>query len=270
VRVDSLAFLAAALRVDEFWQKVMPRLGTQAIVNRFANFVLSDSRELEDAVLPQPGPALYHKSILYLLSRGAELPAQRAVGFDERPYEVPMLGMDRFMNQRLSDLLGIDNRIISLREEIERAGGRVISSPSSAPEADSRSEATMHTDFDSNQATMASVMMRILNVKEPAPQYNYPAYASLYAIDADGSPLISAPQAAGAEPSLQAAETHMAGTTPLMEMAEPQVQAPKAPPPADAEPGPIPEVAVAPHSEFPVVDILQAEGWRMARKRRAK
>jgi hypothetical protein len=268
IRVDSLAFLAAAIRVDEFWQKVMSQLNTQGIVNRFANFVLSDSRELEDAVLPQPGPALYHKSILYLLSRGAELPAQRAVGFDERPYEVPMLGMERFMNQRLSDLLGIANTTSLLREEIERAGGQVISSPSSAPEADSRSEATMHTDFDSNQATMASVMMRILNVKEPAPQHNYPAYASLYAIDSDGSPLVSAPPAAGTEPSFQAAETKMPGTTPLMEVAEPQVQAPKAPPPV--EPGPIPEVAVAPDSEFPVVDILQAEGWQMARKRRTK
>jgi pimeloyl-ACP methyl ester carboxylesterase len=268
MQVDSLAFLAAALRVDEFWEKVMPHLGPQGNVNRFANFVLSDSRELEDAVLPQPGPALYHKSILYLLSRGAELPSHRVGSLDERPYEVPMLGMERFMNQRLTDLLGMDNRASMLREEIERLGGQVISSPSSASESDSRSEATMHTDFDSNQATMASVMMRILNVKEQAPQYNYPAYASLYSIGADGSPLISESQAVGTVTLLQAVETEMPGTTPLVEMAEPQTQAPKAPPPA--EPGPIPEVAVAPRSEFPVVDILQGEGWRMARRRRSK
>jgi hypothetical protein len=267
MRVDSLAFLAAALRVDEFWQRVMPRLGAQGNVNRFANFVLSDSRELEDGVLPQPGPALYHKSILYLLSRGAELPAQRSVAPDDRAYEVPMMGMQRFMNQRLSDLPGLDNRASILREEIEGAGGQVISSPSAASEADSRSEATMHTDFDSNPATMASVMMRILNVKEPAPQYNYPAYAALYPTGADGSPLIAAP-AVGVEPALQTVEANMPGTTPLVEMAEPQMQAAKAPPPA--EPGPIPEVAVAPHSEFPVVDILQDEGWQMKGKPKSR
>jgi hypothetical protein len=110
--------------------------------------------------------------------------------------------------------------------------------------------------------------MRILNVKQPAPQYNYPAYASLYSIDKDGSPLIDEPQPVGVEPSLQTVETKSPGTTPLVEVAEPQTQAPKAPPPA--EPGPIPEVAVAPRSEFPVVDILQGEGWRIARKRRSK
>jgi len=268
MQVDSIAFLAAALRVDEFWQRVMPRLGAQGNVNRFANFVLSDSRELEDGVLPQPGPALYHKSILYLLSRGAELPPQRSVAPDNRDYEVPMMGMQRFMNQRLSELPGLDNRASILREEIERAGGRVISSPSAGSEADSRSEATMHTDFDSNPATMASVMMRILNVKELAPQYNYPAYASLYPIGPDGSPVIAASPAVGVEPALQTVEANMPGTTPLVEMAEPQIQAPKAPPPA--EPGPIPEVAVAPHSEFPIVDILQGEGWQMKGKPKSR
>ena len=270
IRVDSLAFLAAALRVDEFWAKVMPHIGTGGNVNRFANFVLSDSRELEDAVLPQPGPALYHKSILYLLSRGAELPAQQGAALDNRPYEVPMFGMERYMNQRLTDLLGIDNATSVLREEIERVGGQVISSPSSASEADSRSEATMHTDFDINPATMASVMMRIQNAKQPAPQYNYPAYASLYTIKADGSPLISEPQPVGVEPLLQAAEVEMPGRTPLVDVAEPQKEAPKAPPPAEPGPEPTPEVAVAPRSEFPVVDILQGEGWKMARKRRSK
>ena len=126
----------------------------------------------------------------------------------------------------------------------------------------------MHTDFDSNTATMASVMMRIQNVKEPAPQHNYPAYASLYSIGADGSPLIPESQVVGTEALPQAVETEMPGTTPLMEVAEPQLQAPKAPPPS--EPGPIPEVAVAPRSEFPVVDILQGEGWQIARRRRAR
>jgi hypothetical protein len=179
-----------------------------------------------------------------------------------------MLGMERFMNQRLNDLVGLDNMTRLLREEIERLGGHVISSPSSAPGADSRSEAKMHTDFDSNTATMASVIMRILNVKESAPQHNYPAYASLYPIGADGSPLIAESPAVGAQPLPQAVETEMPGTTPLMEVAEPQIQAPKAPPPS--EPGPIPEVAVAPRSEFPVVDILQGEGWQITRTRRRR
>ncbi len=320
MQVDSLAFLAPALRVDEFWEKVMPRLRPGGNVDRFANFILSDSRELEDAVLPQPGPALYHKSILYLLARGVERLSQRAevpliglekffdlplaaqegpttlrqllgslsgtslpastleqlflvsrvhaVARDDRPYEVPMLGMAKFFNQPLNDLLGLGAGTSKLSEEIERVKGNVIFSPNAATEVDSRSEATMHTDFDSNSATMASVMMRIQNVKEPAPQFNYPAYAPLYSIGADGSPLVSESQAAGVKPLVQTVETKMPGETPLTEVAEPQMQAPEAPPPS--EPGPTPEVAVAPRSEFPVVDILQGEGWQMARKRKSK
>jgi hypothetical protein len=86
--------------------------------------------------------------------------------------------------------------------------------------------------------------------------------------EADGSPLGSESQAAGAEPVLQTVETKAPGQTPLTEVAEPQVQAPEAPPPS--EPGPTPEVAVAPRSEFPVVDILQGEGWRMLRRQSSK
>jgi len=313
IQVDSLAFLAPAIRVDEFIDKVMPHLGPRGNVNRFANFILSDSRELEDAVLPQPSPAFYHKSILYLLARGAELPTQqseiRLTGLekffdlplateegsltlrqaldklrgvslpsaaleqfflvsrdriparDDRPYEVPMLGMAKFFHQPLKELLDLETRTNKLSEEIERVGGNVIFSPTSAAEADSRSEAKSHIDFDNNPATMASVMMRIQNVKDFAPQYNYPAYAPLYAIDPDGAPLVPVSQMPTAKTVAQTVDTNVPGETPLTHVAEPQAQAPASPPPT--EPGPIPEVAVAPRSGIPVVDILRSEGWRM-------
>jgi len=316
MQVDSLAFLAPALRVDEFVDQVIPHLGIGGNVNRFANFILSDSRELEDAVLPQPGPAFYHKSILYLLARGAELPAQQAevrlTGLekffdqpldaeessatfrqlleklsglslpsaapdqlflvsrmrtrvrDDRPYEVPMLGMAKFYNQPLHELLGTETKTGKLSEEIERVGGHVIFSPTAATEASNRCEARSHVDFDSNPATMASVMMRIQNVKDPAPQYNYPAYAPLYSIDAEGAPLIGDSQEPDSKTVLQTIGTNLPGETPLTELAEPQAQVPDSPPPT--QPGPIPEVAVAPRSGSPVVDILRSEGWRVASK----
>ena len=84
-------FPCGRIEVDDFW-KVIPSLPQGNVI--VANFVLSDSRELEDAVLPQPSPAFYHKSILYLLARGAELPSQQA--------EVQLTGLEKFFDLPLA------------------------------------------------------------------------------------------------------------------------------------------------------------------------
>jgi hypothetical protein len=56
-----------------------------------------------------------------------------------------------------------------------------------------------------------------------------------------------------------AAEVHEPGEQPLAETAEPQTEQPTAP----HEPARLdPEVAVAPRSGSPVIDVLRSQGWR--------
>jgi hypothetical protein len=55
------------------------------------------------------------------------------------------------------------------------------------------------------------------------------------------------------------AEAAAPGQTPLVMSAEAPADAPDAPPAAAAEP--IPEVAVAPRSGSPILDMLEATGW---------
>ena len=61
-----------------------------------------------------------------------------------------------------------------------------------------------------------------------------------------------------------AAELHDPCEQPLAETAEPQTEQPTAP---DALASLDPEVAVAPRSGSAVVDVLLADGWRVARPR---
>jgi hypothetical protein len=71
-------------------------LGRGKTVARFAVFNLSDKQELDDALPPGgSGLKVYHKSLLYLVSRGLEPKPGGSV------FEVPLLGMQRFFDQPL-------------------------------------------------------------------------------------------------------------------------------------------------------------------------
>jgi hypothetical protein len=243
--VASVALLAPALRVDEFERDILPHLGPNKAVRRFVIFNLSDRRELDD-VCAAGGVDAYHKSLLYLVSRALEA---RAPGQSE----APLLGMARFFGRPLggSTLLG----------EIQARGGASLFSPSARP-ADSRSDAASHGGFAGDAPTMTSVVMRALGRSAPAPENNYQPNAAL----AETEPATPAalPRQPAAVPAMVAAETHEPGEVPLAETAEPQTEQPTAP---DAPVRLDPEVAVAPHSGSPTVDILLASGWRVGKPR---
>jgi hypothetical protein len=251
VAVDTLTMLAPALRVDDFARQVLPRLGNG--VGRFAVFNLSDQRELDDACGP-PGFALYHKSLLYLVSRALEQSGS------ER--EVPLLGMQRFFGRRITG----GQR--TLQQAIEREGGACVFSRSTAP-ADSCSDAEAHGGFAADAPTMTSVVMRILGNDEPTPANQYRPNAALRApgappsgdgpaAGADGHATSPRPVAT-AQPTV-VAEAHPPGDQPLAETAEPQTTQPQPPgQPATSE-API-EVADAPRSGSPIIDLIAAEGW---------
>ncbi|MGH4026195.1 MAG: hypothetical protein ACRDRV_16600 [Pseudonocardiaceae bacterium] len=175
ISVASLALLAPALRVDEFAHDILPHLGAGGLVRSFANFNLSDERELDD-VCRAGGVEVYHKSLLYLVSRALEGPAADRGD--------PLLGMQRFFDQPLKGHAGR-----TLGQVIRDRGGAIVISPPAAPApADSRSEARTHGGFAGDGPTMTSVVMRCLGLTIPLPENEYSSDAVL--IDADRAPAL--------------------------------------------------------------------------------
>src|SRR5262249_12690361 len=152
INVASLSLLAPAIRVDEFARDILPHLGTT--VERFATFAMTDARELDDA-LAQNGTTVYHKSLLYLVSRALERPSSL-----DRGGEVRLLGMERFFDVPLEAGL---NSQRTLRQAIEAVSGAAVFSRSAAPD-NCRSDSTSHGGFDDDAPTMTSVVMRILGL----------------------------------------------------------------------------------------------------------
>jgi hypothetical protein len=239
--VASMALLAPALRVDEFERDILPHLGANGGVRRFAVFNLSNQRELDDAC-GASGVDVYHKSLLYLVSRALE---QRPNGQSE----APLLGMERFFDRPPGGG--------SLRRRIEARGGVCVFSPAALAD-NSRSDATSHGGFAGDSRTMTSVIIRALGHLTPAPENQYQPNAAL--IETEPAPPAAArPRQPDAAPAMIAAEVHQPGDQPLAETAEPQTEQPTAP----DEPARIdPEVAVAPHSGSAIIDVLLAQGWQ--------
>jgi hypothetical protein len=147
--VRSMSFMGAALRADEFVSSVLPHVKAGTVGN-FANFVLSDAKELDDSC--NVGPLVfYHKSLPYLVARGFERPAE------DGGREVGLVGMARF----LAKPAGNTRSRATVRQRIEQAGGQVIVSPSSG-QPGSNCTANGHGEFDEDKPTMGSVLHRIL------------------------------------------------------------------------------------------------------------
>jgi hypothetical protein len=172
IPVESLTFMAGASTVDAFDKGIVPRLSNQ--VKRIANFTMTDALELDDTCLK-----IYHKSLLYLVSRGFERPKKR---------EVPLVGMEHFFDTRLSSGE-------TLRQTIQTSGS-IIESSGSMPNPnvpdDSKCTAEHHGAFHDDIPTMTAVLMHILgqpNVTNPRQRYspNAPAIApAALAMTAEG------------------------------------------------------------------------------------
>jgi hypothetical protein len=148
VPVESLTFMAAASTVAAFDTSIRPHLCTH--VKRLSNFTMSDDLELHDTCLD-----VYHKSLLYLVSRGFEQPANR---------EVPLVGMQHFFTTPLSDGTTLQDAIT------KNCGSIVIASKIPPPNTppDSVSTAQHHGDFHDDVNTMTSVLLRIIGQHTPA------------------------------------------------------------------------------------------------------
>jgi len=181
VPVRSMSFMGAALRADEFVTSVLPQVKA-GMVGDFANFVLSDAQELDDKC--NVGfVTFYHKSLPYLVARGFERPAQ------DGGREVALVGMARF----LAKPVGNSRSRATLGQQIERAGGAVVVSPSSG-QAGSNCMARGHAEFDEDKPTMGSVLTRILG--HPGSEFETNAAPAPFVPPAAAPPVQLTPPAA--------------------------------------------------------------------------
>lgn len=140
--VESCTLWAPAIRVDKFLESFGP-VRRSGKIKRMSMFALSDKTERDDNCL-----GVYHKSLLYLVSRSFEHDGNAAI-----------LGMQRYVEA--------DNRVKSL------FGPSIVYTPTGAlphygpgvKVTDSSSGATHHGDFDDDPATLWSTLARIDNVK---------------------------------------------------------------------------------------------------------
>ncbi len=286
--VETMTWLAPAITVDEFRERVVPHLGPSKTVRRFSCFDLGDALELNDTVGP-----IYHKSAVYLVARGFE------DLLDGRTTEVPLMGLAKCWEGPLSGTAGP-----TVRQAIEAAGGQLVVARSGTP-IDARTDATTHAGFDNDALTMTSVAMRIFAaVGDPGP-YAYQANAPLRDDDNDAPwsasgavvAVGSAEPAAGASAarSRRRRGERAAGGRAARpgRVGAPMGGAPMgggpmgAPAPADALPTtvdtappgdePVLTVADAPRRRpkgartgSPILDVLQATGWSVTEPRKTR
>jgi len=174
IPVESLQLMGGAIRVDEFVQRVVPALktapGGTGMVRRFTAYDLTDKAELDDVCPGPPSPAIYHKSLLYFVARSLEQSAG--------DFEVPMVGLSKAVP---ASYRTPDGSMVPLIDLIGGASNLVIA-PTGAADADSRSQARGHGDFDDDPDTLTSVVLRIKGTKDitlvtPYPRHGMPSSA---------------------------------------------------------------------------------------------
>ncbi|WP_247828968.1 C1 family peptidase [Arthrobacter antioxidans] len=237
VPVTSMAWLAPAIRIDDFQRLVLPHLRSGQ-VKKFASFSLSDPQELNDVV----GTGefnIYQKSLLYLVSHALEHGAEARGGG-----EVPLLGMERFVDSPFDGS--------TVARVLDATSADLVFSPSQGPPA-SRSSATTHGGFDDDTATMTSVMVRILRLDEATERTRFQPHSPLL----DAGPGATGEPAGSAPVPSRVADVEQAGTAPVTVMAAPQASEVQVP----ATAGPLPEEQLAPETSSPVMDALARHGW---------
>lgn len=147
-------FLAPAVTVDLFMEKLFEPADKTGI-DHLTIFTLR--KQLEQ----QGSTAFYDKSILYLIHHSLEKNA-----------EEPILGLEISIRQdsKLKRLLGIGRS--------SKDGEIVWASTGNTHEGRRASQATKHTDFNCDPATMNSVLRRILDVDDREEIVPYPTEAS--------------------------------------------------------------------------------------------
>jgi hypothetical protein len=139
--IETCTLWAPACTVKLFEDNYVPLLRNGKI-RKFALFALRDDIERDDDCAK-----IYNKSLLYLVSNAFEDKARIPVF---RPHGVPLLGMQRFLDEGTGAL-------------IRKLGGEIILSPNAEPLGSHvASEALHHGDFDDDKKTVTATFTRVI------------------------------------------------------------------------------------------------------------
>lgn len=149
-------FLAPAIRVDSFLDRLEGLLGEGKGVDYLTIFTMNKSRERSDDCA-----GVYRKSLLYLIYEALE--AER---------KAPILGLEISLreNPRLRELFGLGG----MRSD----AGEVIWSTTAVDSGRSASRSIHHGGFDDDPATMNSVLRRVVAADDNDPIKEFPPEAA--------------------------------------------------------------------------------------------
>lgn len=167
-RIQTVSFLAPAVRMDTFRSTLLPRADR---IGNLAVFTMTDQGERDDNCL-----GMYRKSLLYLVSSS----------FEPTP-DTPLLGLARDIE-----------RDPEVKAFLTGAGGGLVWAHPSRPTPLPASTATSHGDFDNDGPTMDSVLLRVTGLTEVA----HPFPASRAVEPLPGVAVPAAPRGAGGRTAL--------------------------------------------------------------------
>ncbi len=160
---ETLHFLAPAIRVDEFLDRLEGRIGTG--IRRFSLFTMARDWEKRDNV-----NRVYRKSLLYLVSHAFEPEGK-----------TPILGLEENIRSdaRCRKLLGLEGGT---------ARGEAIWSKTTVSSGLHATTSITHGGFDEDVATMNSVLRRVLGAGPPQEIESFPAAPLRRAAEEDELP----------------------------------------------------------------------------------
>jgi hypothetical protein len=264
IEIESLAFMGGAATNRQFTEQVLPAFSQRpgkGVVKRFTTFDLSEKMEQDDKCALGAN-AWYHKSLLYLVARGLEPDPDPLTGM------VPVVGLELALGTALADGRTLAQAISTSDDQCD---GRIVIAPAPAT-SDLRSDAHGHADFDNDEATMTSILLRMLQVATPPagpyrqdlPVPDLPAGAQVTAPIGMESEAITAATSRpvttvdGDRPAGEDGGGRV-GDMPMGAMGGPPVTGPAV---LDLPRISIPsEAAISPKSSSPAFDVLRANGY---------
>jgi len=151
VDVRTLHFLAPASTTDLFKKRLKTLIGPGQPITSLTLYTMTDELEQDDSSI-----RAYGKSLLYLVTNAFE---------DAVP--TPILGLQKNLKQDLPLI-----RFFGLAGT-EKVADIVFSRSADTAPLNARSQSTRHGGFDNDNATMTSVIRRVLDVSDAEPVVDY-------------------------------------------------------------------------------------------------
>jgi len=148
LKIDTLSYLAPAIRIDQFLADVVPRLGAAAEIRDLCIFTMTDEAERDDHCV-----GIYRKSLLYFVREACE---------DRDNGRILGLQRDMYGSTGMRNLFGLPDRNDG-RISAKKGVASIEFSPAPDESAvNPKTSARRHGGFDNNGPTMVSVLERIL------------------------------------------------------------------------------------------------------------